>query len=317
MSKGNTAALLILCLLVFSLPILIKGSYILTIGIFIGINALVAIGLTILMGYAGQVSLGQAGFYGIGAYVSAILSLKYGLPVIFSILVAMSVSAAAAVILAVPALRLKGHYLAVATLGFGEIIYVILNEWGPGGPSGFGDIPHLSIFGYTFTTSQEYFYIIWGCVILVMLFSLNLINSMTGRALRAIHGSEVASLAMGVDVVRLKIKVFILSALYASLAGALYAHYVTFVSPSSFSLFYSIIVLMMVVLGGMSNIWGGIAGALIITVLPEVLRGFKEFDILVYGLILTISLLFMRKGIVPLMSDLFKRGERRPSRIQG
>lgn len=309
MRKGDIVALVVLTITVMFLPFITKGSYLLTIGIFAGINALVAIGLTILMGYAGQVSLGQAGFYGIGAYVSSILSLKVGLPVGVSMALAMLVAAFGAVLLAVPALRLRGHYLAVATLGFGEIIYVILNEWGPGGPSGFGDIPHLSLFGYTLTSSQEYFYLTWGCVIIVMIFSLNLINSMTGKALRAIHGSEVASVAMGVDVVRLKIKVFILSALYASFAGSLYAHYVTFVSPSNFSLFYSILVLMMVVLGGMSNLWGGMVGALIITILPELLRGFKEFDILLYGLVLTLSLLFMRRGIVPMMIDLLRKKE--------
>ncbi|MFN3479226.1 MAG: branched-chain amino acid ABC transporter permease [Thermodesulfovibrionales bacterium] len=310
MKKDNLIPLLILMFVVILLPFVSKGAYLLTIGIFAGINALVAIGLVILMGYAGQVSLGQAGFYGIGAYVSSILSLRFGFPVTISMAIAILVAAIAAILLAVPALRLKGHYLAVATLGFGEIIYVILNEWGPGGPSGFGDIPHLNLLGYTFTSSQEYFYLIWGCVIIVMIFSLNLINSMTGRALRAIHGSEIASVAMGVDVVRLKIKVFVLSAIYAALAGSLYAHYVTFVSPSSFSLFYSIIVLMMVVLGGMSNLWGGIAGALIITILPEALRGFKEFDILAYGLILTLSLLFMRKGIVPLIIDVLRKSDK-------
>lgn len=307
MKRIDLFAIIGLIVIVLLLPIISKGSYLLSIGIFAGINALVATGLVILMGYAGQVSLGQAGFYGIGAYVSSILTLKLGLPVAISMFLAMLVSAIAAIVLAIPSLRLRGHYLAVATLGFGEIIYVVLNEWGPGGPSGFGDIPHLSLLGYTLTSSQEYFYLVWGCVIVVMIFSINLINSMTGRALRAIHGSEVASLAVGIDVVRLKIKVFILSALYASLAGALYAHYITFISPSSFSLFYSILVLMMVVIGGMSNLWGGIVGAVIITILPELLRYFKEYDILVYGFILTVSLLFMRKGIVPLIIDAIRK----------
>lgn len=307
MKRIDLFAIIGLIVIVLLLPIISKGSYLLSIGIFAGINALVATGLVILMGYAGQVSLGQAGFYGIGAYVSSILSLKLGLPVAISMFLAMLVSAIAAIVLAIPSLRLRGHYLAVATLGFGEIIYVVLNEWGPGGPSGFGDIPHLSLLGYTLTSSQEYFYLVWGCVIVVMIFSINLINSMTGRALRAIHGSEVASLAVGIDVVRLKIKVFILSALYASLAGALYAHYITFISPSSFSLFYSVLVLMMVVIGGMSNLWGGIVGAVIITILPELLRYFKEYDILVYGFILTVSLLFMRKGIVPLIIDAIRK----------
>lgn len=307
MTKGNSIAVLLLGILIILFPHLTSDNYILTIGIFTGINALVAIGLTVLMGYAGQISLGQAGFYGIGAYVSAILSLQYGLPVLLSMFIAIIIASITAVILAIPSLRLKGHYLAVATLGFGEIIHIILNEWGPGGPSGFGDIPPLNLFGYTLQSTEEYFYIIWLLIVGIMIFSLNLINSMTGKALRAIHDSEIASSTLGINITFLKIRVFILSAVYASLAGALYAHYVTFLSPSGFSLFYSVLVLMMVVIGGISNIWGGIAGAVIITILPEILRGFKEFDILVYGMILTLSLLFMRKGLIPLFIDIIRK----------
>jgi len=291
MGKGNILSLLILTLLIIIFPIVIKDTYLHTIGIFAGINALVAIGLTILMGYAGQISLGQAAFYGIGAYISAILSLHFGLPVILSIFLALLVASTAAIILAIPALRLKGHYLAVATLGFGEIIHIMLHEWGPGGPSGFGDIPKMNLFGFTFTSTNDYFYLVWMCVVVIMIFSLNLINSMTGKALQAMHGSEIATQTAGINLTKLKIKIFILSSIYASLAGAMYAHYVTFLSPSSFS----------------PNIWGGIVGALIITILPEVLRGFKEFDILLYGLILTLFLLFMRKGLVPMTIATYKR----------
>ncbi len=307
MNRGNSLAFLVFTGLIICLPILSGGTYTLTVGIFAGINALVAIGLCILMGYAGQVSLGQAGFYGIGAYVSAIFSSQVGLPVVISIALAAIVAAMAAVVLAIPALRLKGHYLAVATLGFGEIVQVVLNEWGPGGPSGFGDIPHVNLLGHQLTSTAGWFYLTWSLVAAVMLFSLNLINSRSGRALRAMHGSEVASSAMGLDVAALKIKVFVLSAVYAAVAGGLYAHYVTFISPSSFSLFYSILVLMMVIVGGLTNLWGAVVGSIVITVLPEILREFQEFDMLVYGLILTLSLLFFRKGLVPLFIEQFKK----------
>ena len=307
MKKGDLLSFLIFILLIILLPVISGSTYTITVGIFSGINALVAIGLCILMGYAGQVSLGQAGFYGIGAYISSILSVHAGLPIVISAICAMIVAAIAAMILAVPALRLKGHYLAVATLGFGEIIYIILNEWGPGGPSGFGDIPHFSLLGYTIDTTAGYFYLVWGLVAAVMLFSINLINSGTGRALRAIHDSDLACNAMGLNVTALKIKVFILSAVYASLAGSLYAHYVTFISPSSFSLFYSILVLMMVIVGGITNLWGAVIGAVVITVLPELLRRFEELDVLVYGLILTLSLMFFRKGLVPILIEKIKK----------
>ena len=307
MKKEEFLAFSLFIFLILLLPVLSGSTYTLTVGIFSGLNALVALGLCILMGYAGQVSLGQAGFYGIGAYVSSILSLHLGIPMVISIIFAMIAAAIAAVVIAVPALRLKGHYLAVATLGFGEIIYLILNEWGPGGPSGFGDIPHFSLFGYTINSTTGYFYLVWGLVAVVLLFSINLIHSRTGRALRAIHDSELACNAMGLNVAALKIKVFILSAVYASLAGSLYASYVTFISPSSFSLFYSILVLMMAIVGGITNLWGAIIGAVVITVLPELLRRFEELDVLVYGLILTLSLMFFRKGLVPIMIEKIKK----------
>lgn len=307
MKKGDLLSFLIFISLIILLPVISGNTYTMTVGIFSGINAMVAIGLCILMGYAGQVSLGQAGFYGIGAYISSILSAHAGLPIVISAICAMIVAAIAAMILAIPALRLKGHYLAVATLGFGEIIHIILNEWGPGGPSGFGDIPHFGLLGYTIDSTTGYFYLIWGLVAAVMLFSINLINSGTGRALRAIHDSDLACNAMGLNVTALKIKVFILSAVYASLAGSLYAHYVTFISPSSFSLFYSILVLMMVIVGGITNLWGAVIGAVVITVLPELLRRFEELDVLVYGLILTLSLMFFRKGLVPILIEKIKK----------
>jgi len=299
--------LIIFVLMIIALPFLTGSSYTLTVGIFAGINALVAIGLCILMGYAGQISLGQAAFYGIGAYVSSILSAHHGLPVIASLALGMLAAALAAVVLAIPSLRLKGHYLAVATLGFGEVVCVALNEWGPGGPSGFGDIPQFSIPGYTFSSSAGYFYLVWLTVAAIMAFSLNLMNSRSGRALKAIHGSELASSAMGLDVVMLKIKVFVLSAVYAALAGGLYAHYVTFISPGSFSFFHSVLLLMMVVVGGITNLWGGIIGAVAVTILPELLRQFQEFDVLAYGVILTLSLLFFRDGIVPIVINKFKK----------
>ena len=307
MKKAELSAFFVFIFFIILLPLLSGSTYTLTVGIFSGLNALVALGLCILMGYAGQVSLGQAGFYGIGAYVSSILSLHLGLPIVISIISAMIASAIAAVVIAVPALRLKGHYLAVATLGFGEIIYLVLNEWGPGGPSGFGDIPHFSLLGYTIDSTTGFFYLVWGLVAAVLLFSINLIHSRTGRALRAIHDSELACHAMGLNVSALKIKVFILSAVYASLAGSLYASYVTFISPSSFSLFYSILVLMMAIVGGITNLWGAIIGAVVITVLPELLRRFEELDVLVYGLILTLSLMFFRKGLVPILIDKMKK----------
>jgi branched-chain amino acid transport system permease protein len=286
-----------ICLGIF--PFFIRSDYYLSIMIFVGINAIIVMGLSLLMGYAGQISLGHAAFFGIGAYCSGVLTVKLGFSIFTAFFCGIFLSTIMAMAIAIPTLKLKGHYLAVATLGFGEIIYVIFNELLEitGGPSGLSGIPPIHFFGCAFKGGWRYFYLVWTVAILLLIFSLNIIHSRVGRALRAVHGSEVAAQAMGVNVSQLKIQVFVLSAIYASVAGTLYAHFVTFISPSTFSLFVSILLLMMVVIGGGGSIWGALLGAGILTILPESLRAFRDFDILVYGIILMTILLFMPEGI--------------------
>jgi branched-chain amino acid transport system permease protein len=286
-----------ICLGIF--PFFIRSDYYLSIMIFVGINAIIVMGLSLLMGYAGQISLGHAAFFGIGAYCSGVLTVKLGFSIFTAFFCGILLSIVMAMAIAIPTLKLKGHYLAVATLGFGEIIYVIFNELLEitGGPSGLSGIPPIHFLGYSFRGGWRYFYLVWTVAILLLIFSLNIIHSRIGRALRAVHGSEVAAQAMGVNVSQFKIQVFVLSAIYASVAGTLYAHFITFISPSTFSLFVSILLLMMVVIGGGGSIWGALLGAGILTILPESLRAFRDFDILVYGIILMTILLFMPEGI--------------------
>jgi len=307
MGKNNFRTLIIftICLGVF--PIFIQSDYFLSIMIFIGINAIAAMGLSLLMGYAGQISLGHAAFFGIGAYCSSVLTVKFGFSIFAAFICGVFLSVVMAVAIAVPTLKLKGHYLAVATLGFGEIIYIIFNELLDitGGPSGFSGIPHITFFGHAVEGGIKYFYLVWAIAILLLIFSLNVIYSRIGRALRAVHGSHVATEAMGVNVSWLKVQVFILSAVYASIGGSLYAHFVTFISPPTFSLFASILLLIMVVIGG-SNIWGALLGAGILTILPQYLTAFKDFDILVYGVILMAILLFMPEGLLNGLTSLVK-----------
>jgi len=299
MGKENRKALFILIICLGIFPFFIRSDYYLSIMIFVGINAIIVMGLSLLMGYAGQISLGHAAFFGIGAYCSGVLTVKLGFSIFTAFFCGIFLSIVMAMTIAIPTLKLKGHYLAVATLGFGEIIYVIFNELLEitGGPSGLSGIPSIHFFGYAFKGGWRYFYLVWTVAILLLIFSLNIIHSRIGRALRAVHGSEVAAQAMGVNVSQLKIQVFVLSAIYASVAGTLYAHFVTFISPSTFSLFVSILLLMMVVIGGGGSIWGALLGAGILTILPESLRAFRDFDILVYGVILMTILLFMPEGI--------------------
>lgn len=269
--------------------------------VFAGIYCLITIGLSLLMGYAGQISLGQAAFYGIGAYISGILTTQYGLNPWLCMLFGMMVSAVVAVLVGVPSLKLRGHYLAMATLAFGIIVFIVFNEeveW-TGGPDGMSGIPGLSLFGFEFDSTEKYYYLVWAFVFATFLFTTNVIQSRTGRALRAIHASAVASSAMGVEVSRYKIIVFVYSAILASLAGSLYAHYMNFINPSTFDLFFSIKLLIMISLGGMHDIWGAIIGAFLVTFLSfEWLHFFEEFEIIAYGIILLLVTIFLPHGLV-------------------
>jgi branched-chain amino acid transport system permease protein len=271
--------------------------------VFAGIYSLITIGLSMLMGYAGQISVGHAAFYGIGAYVSAILTVRYGWNPWACMLVGISVSVAIALLVGVPSLKLQGHYLAMATLAFGIIVYIVFNEeieW-TGGPDGMPGIPGLSVFGIDLDSADKYFYLVWGVVFAAFIFSVNIIQSGAGRALRAIHSSEPASSAMGVNVARYKVIVFVYSAVLASLAGSLYAHYLNFINPSTFDLFFSIKLLIMIALGGMYNIWGAVIGAGIITFLSyEWLHYFEEFEVIVYGAVLLVVVIFLPHGLVGL-----------------
>lgn len=287
------------------LPILLVNlssvKHYLDIMIFVGIFSLVNMGLSLVMGYAGQVSLGQAAFFGLGAYVSAILSGSFGWSPWLAMPAGMVITGLVAGLVGVPSLKLKGHYLAMATLGFGVIMYVVFNEEIEltGGPSGFVDIPGISIGSWDIDTPLRYYYFVWAVVFGALLFSLNVIHSRVGRALRSIHGSEVAANAMGVPAAAYKTRVFVMSAVMASLAGSLYTHYMMFLSPSSFNLFWSIKFVMMVVVGGMSSIWGALLGTCVLTYLSnEWLHMFHDFDVLVYGLILLLIIMFLPNGLI-------------------
>lgn len=300
MQKKDLYPILVIIIALVLFPWVSKrNEYFITILVFFGINAVIAMGLSLLMGYAGQISLGHAAFFGLGAYSSGILTVKYSWPPLGGILCGVLLTGVIAFLVGKPTLRLKGHYMAVATLGFGEIIYIIFNELASltGGPSGLSGIPLFTLFGEPWE-GVKFLYLVWGMLILLLIFSLNLINSPLGRAWRSIHGSELGALSLGVDVPRYKVQIFVLSAIYASLAGSLYAHYVTFISPSSFGLMFSILLLMMVVVGGAETIWGALLGAGVLTLLPEYLRGLEDFEVLAYGAILMAVLLFMPRGIL-------------------
>ena len=302
-------SLLILAAVMLALPLGLGNSYYLNVLVFVGIYSLITIGLSLLMGYAGQISLGQAAFFGLGAYTSGVLTTKFGISPWLALLAAIFVTGGIACLIGAPALKLKGHYLAMATLAFGYIVFIVFNQASflTGGPSGFGQIPRFRLGNLLLRSDVHYYYLVWILVIVVLLVSLNIIHSRVGRALRSIHGGELAANIMGVNTARYKIQVFVLSAVYASLAGSLYAHFITFLNPTPFGFHFSIVAVTMVVVGGMASVWGAMIGAALLTLLPEYLRIFHDYDILIYGSILLLIMIFLPQGLFAGIFSLIKK----------
>lgn len=294
--------------LVLLAPLYFKGGYLMNVLVFVGIHTMLAIGLNLLLGYAGQISLGHAGFFGMGAYLSGILTATYAWNPWLAMPLAALLVGALAFMIGFPILKLKGHYLAMATLGMGIIIYIVFNETIDltGGPSGLSGIPSLSIGTFTFDSDVKNYYLIWSITLGTILLTLNLANSRVGRALRAVHDSEVAARVVGVNARLLKVQIFALSAVISSVAGSLYAHTMTFVAPASFGFNFSVELLTMVVIGGLGSIYGSFLGAALLTLLPEFLRAAHDYDIIIYGGLLMLMVMFMPGGLVRGIPDLFR-----------
>ncbi|MFZ5450146.1 MAG: branched-chain amino acid ABC transporter permease [Thermodesulfobacteriota bacterium] len=298
---------LLFALVVLAIALVLDDDYYYTLLNFIGIHTLLVVGLNLLLGYAGQISLGHAAFFGLGAYTSGILTATYGVNPWLALVAGLAVSGSAAFLIGIPALKLKGYYLAMATLGFGIIIYIILNEAHiTGGPSGLHGIPSLYLGSFALNTPRRLYLLIWIILGLILALSANLVTSRSGRAIRALHDSESGAESLGVDTFRMKLKIFVWSALYASLAGSLYAHTLNFIAPSSFGFMFSIKLVTMVVLGGMASIWGSLLGAGVLTVLPEMLTVFHDFEVVIFGAILMIVMIFLPRGLVRGILDLYE-----------
>jgi branched-chain amino acid transport system permease protein len=291
------------------LPLWLSDSN-LTVYTLAGLYAVTAIGLSLLMGYAGQVSLGQAVFVAIGAYTAAVLSL-HGIPTVVALLAAPVLAAAVAMAVGVPILRLRGHYLAFATLAFQMIVLaVISNTAFLGGGLGFAAIPSLGIGGAVLTSPRGYAWLVWGVTAVAMILTLNLIRSRPGRALRALATSEVAAESSGIAVVRYKLAVFALSAAYAGFAGGIYAFFIGYLAPDSITVQLSVELVVMVVIFGLGSVWGALLGAVGISILVQVLNqagtlpGMPEYmptllSYAAYGVILVLVMVFLPGGLLP------------------
>ena len=300
MPAGRTRGLLALITLIGAAPLLFPSTFYYEIGTSIFIASLVVVGLNILMGYAGQVSLGHAGFFGIGAYAMAIGPTHLGLPSVVSVLGGFGVTILTAWLVGRPILKLKGHYLAVATLGLGILISMVLSNearW-TGGPDGMS-VPRFELLAMTIRGSRMWYWTSASVLLIGTWLALNLVDSPTGRALRALHDSEVAAAVNGVDVARYKLAAFTISAGYASLAGSMAALSDGHITPTSAGFLHSVELVTMSVLGGMGSIFGAVIGAGLLKALPQILTFLHDYEQVVVGAIMMIIMIFLREGILP------------------
>ncbi|SNZ07310.1 branched-chain amino acid ABC transporter permease [Cohaesibacter gelatinilyticus] len=302
-----------LTVMVVALTFVFPSSFYYRVAALIWISAFTVIGLNLLMGYAGQVSLGHAGFFGIGAYAVAIGPVHLGIPPLLSLIIGVLLAGALAFLIGRPVLKLKGHYLAVATLGVGILISMVINneaQW-TGGPDGMnvealGIKSLLKSMGWKVKTAKLWYWITGIVMICGAWVALNIIDSPTGRALRAIHDSEVAAKVAGIDVPNYKLLAFVGSAMYASIAGAMLAFMNRFITPDAAGFLHSIELVTMVVLGGMGSILGSVVGAAFLIILPQVLADLQHYEHMMLGLIMMIFMIFLRSGIVPSIANKLK-----------
>jgi branched-chain amino acid transport system permease protein len=308
--NNRYAIIAALAVIIALLPVTFPSSYYLRVASLVWVSAFAAIGLNVLMGKAGQISLGHAAFFGVGAYSAAIGPAHLGLPSWASVVIGACIAGLLAYLVGRPILRLKGHYLAIATLGFGVLVALVLtteSRW-TGGPDGMS-VAKLTVFGWRAGNANAWYWISGAFLVLGAWIALNLDDTPTGRSFLALNDSEVAARVLGIDVARLKLRAFVIAAVYASIAGSLLAMMNGFVNPDQAGFQHSVELVTMVVLGGLGSIVGSVVGAAVLVVLPQVLTVFQEYENLMLGFIIIVSMVFMREGIVPMARKLISRAQ--------
>ncbi len=284
--------------------VLANNTYALRTSVLVLIYIVLALSLNFVLGFAGQLSMGHSAFYAVGAYTTAILTVTYHVPFWIALLCSAIVSAIFGLLLGIPTLRLKGDYLAITTIGFSEILRLVLINWASftRGPAGIPGIPSPKIFGYTISTNTGYYYILYILVLLTIFISYRLLNSRLGRGLVAVKDDEVAAEAMGINPTFLKILAFVLGAAIAGLAGGIFASFIHYVNPDNFTYMESVVILTMVVLGGVGSVPGIIVGATVLTILPEALRGISTYRYAIYGILLVMMMIVRPQGMISMSS---------------
>lgn len=296
--RSRHVILLVIVLLILGFPLVFPESYWITVFIYAGIYGLVVVGYDLLLGYCGQISLGHNGLFAIGAYATAIATTWFGWPSLLAIAGGILITCIIAFVVGIPTLRLRGYYLAIATMGFGFIVEALIRTQYFGGSSGISGIPPLTILGYSFNTDRSYYYLVWIIVFILVMVCLRIGDTALGRSMRAVHTDEEAAACMGVNVAKTKIQAFVFSAALAALAGSLYAHYGSVISPNSFNIMLSVKLLLMLFLGGAGSVYGGLIGALILFALPEFLGHLERLELALEGLAFMLILIFLPGGLV-------------------
>ncbi len=295
--KPINAAFLVLAVV---LPLAVNERYFTTIAINCVLYSILALSLNLITGYMGVTSLGHAAFYGIGAYTAAILSTRYNVNFTITFILAALVAGVFGFLLGLPTMRIKGRYFAIVTLGFSEITRIVELNWMSltRGPMGIPFIPSFMIFGKKYSSPIYKYFICLALLLIVIYIVSSIINSRSGRAIRAIKDDELASEVNGIDVFRYKLVIFAISSAIAGLAGAFYAHHMSFIDPKAFSFDQSILILSIIILGGMGSIPGSILGAIVLAAAPELLRGLAEYRQIIYGILIVFMVITRPNGLL-------------------
>jgi branched-chain amino acid transport system permease protein len=307
--NGKKVLILEIIIVALITAYMLRGTYPSLILCFICINTIAVTGLDILFGYTGQVSFGHAGFYAIGAYTSSILSIKLGIPVVISMIIAALVSMFFGFVIAIPASKLVKHFLSLLTIAFGNMVYIFLSvtKGLTNGFSGILNIPNLNLFGFRFKSNQSYFFLFAAVAILVLIGKKRLINSRFGRALIAVRENPHAAAGMGINVKYYKVMAFALSALLTGLAGAFYAHLIGFISPDGFNNNQSNVFMTMLLFGGIASSFGPLIGSTTLTVVTEVMQGFVRYQMLLYAIFILLVLFCMPNGVSGVIANVKAR----------
>ncbi|OJH35527.1 branched-chain amino acid ABC transporter permease [Cystobacter ferrugineus] len=311
MSRGLLVSYAVLTLVLAGAPLVLDAYWVDVLNS-VGLYALLALSLNIILGDAGLFNMGHAAFYAVGAYTTAILNTRLGLPTLWALPVSGLVAALFAALVARPVIHLRGDYLLIVTIGLGEIVRIALvnDVFGlTGGANGLFGIARPTLFGLKIRRPHEFFYLIWVFVALTVFLFHRLEQSRFGRALNYLREDPVAAEGSGVNTARYKLLAFALGAAWAGMAGNLYAAKMTIISPESFSFWESVLLFLIVILGGSGSIPGVILGAFLVVGLPELFRGFASARMLVFGLVMMVLMVFRTQGLLPLRTVRFKKSD--------